>query len=298
MAGFALGDIHVSRIEEALIPLVTVDELFVGMPDDALARHGDSLGRGGFDAVTGKLTFSIHSWLVRTGRHMVLIDSCMGNHKVRPGLPYGDNLDTPWLSRLAASGVTPEQVDFVMCTHLHMDHVGWNTRLIDGRWVPTFPNARYIFSRREYEYWDPAEGGGTGWGQDGVFEDSVLPCMAADLAELVDDGYTVDDCLVVEAAPGHTRGNVVIRAASRDTSGIFSGDCLHTPLQIAYPGVSTHVCEDPVMAQATRLRLLDECAEHGHLLMPAHFPPPFVGRVSRDGAGFRYHPGTARIGTE
>lgn len=296
MNEFALGEMLVTRVEEFMIPMVTPDELFVGMPESAVDQFGDWLGPGGFHPASGRLLMSVHSWIVRTGTHIVLIDACMGNHKSRPALPHGNMLDTPWLSRLAEHGISPEQVDFVMCTHMHSDHVGWNTRLLDGRWVPTFPNAKYVFSRREYEFWDPSSGGGEGWGQEGVFEDSVLPCVQAGQVELVDDGYAVDDALVVEAAPGHTEGNIVIRAQSAGSTGLFSGDCLHTPLQIAYPEVNTIVCADPDQSRATRRRILEDCAEHGHLLMPAHFPPPFVGRISAHANGFRYHPGSARIG--
>lgn len=295
MPAFSLGEMTIARVEELALPIVKFDELFLDMPPDALRHYRDWLGPDGYDPITERMVNSVHTWVVRTGRHVVLIDTCMGNDKSRPGLPTGDHLNTPWLARLAECGVSPEQVDFVMCTHMHADHVGWNTRLQDGRWVPTFPNARYLFSRDEYEHWDPQDGAATGWGQDGVFNDSVLPCVEAGQVTLVDDGYAVDDVFVVEAAPGHTKGNIIIRASSAGATALFSGDCLHTPLQIAYPDVNTIVCEDPVQARRTRRRILEECAARGHLLVPAHFPPPFLGRISGDGDRFRYHPGLAQI---
>jgi glyoxylase-like metal-dependent hydrolase (beta-lactamase superfamily II) len=178
-----------------------------------------------------------------------------------------------------------------MCTHLHADHVGWNTRLRDGRWVPTFPNARYLFARREYEHWSPDIGGAEGLGQEGVYEDSILPCVEAGLVTLVDDGYVLDDAPQVEPAPGHPAGNSVVRARDRDKIGLFTGDCMHTPLQIACPEVNSIVCDDPVQARTTRRRILAEAAEYGHLLIPAHFPCPYVGRVSAQGDAFKYHPG-------
>jgi glyoxylase-like metal-dependent hydrolase (beta-lactamase superfamily II) len=263
---------------------------------DGITRHDlqairHRLPTGCIDAATDEVIMTLQSWLVRTPHHVVLIDTCGGNHKQRPETPMLHQLETPWLDRLREKGVNPEQVDFVMCTHLHADHVGWNTRLIDGRWVPTFPNAQYIFSRREYEHWNPAMGDAKAWGQQGVFEDSVLPCVEAGLATLVDAGYTVDDALHVESAPGHSRGNTLIRATSSGKSALFTGDCIHTPIQIALPNVCTRVCEDHTAARATRRRILNESAEHGHLIIPAHFPAPYLGRVTAANDTFNYHPG-------
>jgi glyoxylase-like metal-dependent hydrolase (beta-lactamase superfamily II) len=204
----------------------------------------------------------------------------------------GNELNTPWLSRLADKGLRAEDIDFVMCTHLHADHVGWNTRLVNGHWVPTFPNARYLFARREYDYWNPMTGPDSrSHRYDGVFEDSVLPCVEAGLATLIDEGFIVDDALRVEDAPGHSEGNILIRASSRGITGLFTGDCIHTPLQIVYPNCSTSSCIDPEAAIATRRRILSECAEYDHLLIPAHFPAALFGRVAAHGDSFRYRPG-------
>ena len=285
-----IGQLQIDRVEEFCAAVVAPQELLSGLPDDAVSRHADWLLPDCIDPGSGRMITSVHSWLVRTRHHTILIDTCYGNDKTRPSLPAADHLDTPWLARLAQKGVHPDEVDFVMCTHLHSDHVGWNTQLKDGRWVPTFPNARYIFSRKEYEHWRSNLSNADTWGQGGVFEDSVLPCMEAGLVTLVEDGFSLDDNLMVEAAPGHTLGNAIIRARSQGSTGLFSGDCMHTPLQMAYPDVNTVVCEEPALARQTRRRILTECAEHGHLLLPAHFPPPFVCRVSAAGDAFRYHP--------
>ena len=289
MKGLQIGELSVHRVEESCGPAIAASEFLVGLPDDAIEAQRDWLVPSAYDPASGNLVLSMHSWIVKTRHHTVLIDSCMGNGKTR-SLPMMHMLDTPWLSRLADRGVRPEQVDFVMCTHLHADHVGWNTRLRDGRWVPTFPNARYLFSRREFNHWDPRTGGAGGMGMEGVFEDSILPCVEAGQVTLVDDGYAVDDALVVEAAPGHTEGNSIIRARSAGSSGLFTGDCLHTPLQIAYPHVNSVACEDHAQATKTRRRILEECTERGHLMLPAHFPPPHVGQIARSGDGFRYRP--------
>jgi glyoxylase-like metal-dependent hydrolase (beta-lactamase superfamily II) len=179
-----------------------------------------------------------------------------------------------------------------MCTHLHADHVGWNTRLVNGRWVPTFPNARYLLGRREYAYWETAEGpAATGFGQESVFSDSVLPCVEAGQVQFVDNGFELDDALLVEDAPGHTPGTAIIRARSRGRGGLFIGDIMHTPLQVLYPDANSRADIDPEQSRVTRKRVLSECAEHGHLLLPAHFGPPFYGRVTHDGSAYTFQPG-------
>ncbi len=128
-----------------------------------------------FSKAEEKFIASVHSWVLRTKHNTILIDSCAGNDKHRPSLPRFHQLKLPFLERLATAGVTPESVDFVLCTHLHADHCGWNTRLLDGRWVPTFPNAKYVFSKAEQDHWaGPA--GRQGFNA-GVYADSVLPVV-------------------------------------------------------------------------------------------------------------------------
>ena len=163
------------------------------------------------DAETGRMIRAIQSYVIRTDHHTILVDACVGNDKERPSTPVWNNMQTPWLANFRALGVDPAEVDFVLCTHLHADHVGWNTQLVDGRWVPTFPNAKYIFHRDEYAFWeengDAIEGPGSA---DGCFEDSVLPVMEADQAELVGGDYQIDDRLTLEPMAGHSPGHVVL----------------------------------------------------------------------------------------
>lgn len=284
-----IGDLQVDRVEELYGAFVGADDFLDGVPRAAFTRDDAWRAAHGFDLATGNLVTSIHSWVVRTRHHNILIDTCNGNDKDRGG-SFGHMQQINWLDRLAATGLHPEDVNFVMCTHLHTDHVGWNTRLIDGRWVPTFPNAKYVFSRKEYEHWHPDIGGSTFFGQGVAFVDSVLPCVEAGQAEIVEDGYTVDDAVTLEPAPGHTPGTCVVRASSAGMGGIFAGDCLHSPLQVIYPDVNSLACEIPAQARATRRRLLADCAENGHLLLPAHFPAPFAGRVRANGDAFEYIP--------
>lgn len=282
MSGFMLGDLHVEPIVERSLPVFPPEFFFLTTPDDAIRKTVSWLAPNFYVPADNMLIMSMHSWLIRTRHHNILIDTCYGNDKERPDLLLGHRLSIPWIARLAAAGLRPDDIDFVMCTHLHADHVGWNTQLVDGRWVPTFKNARYLFGRREYEYWDSATGPATGGiGQEGVFADSVLPCMEAGLAQLIDDGHTLDDALTVEDAPGHTHGTLAIHANGKTQRGVFTGDIIHSPLQIAYPDVNSIACALPEAARTTRRRLLSYCAETGCLLTPLIFRPLTVDRSNR-----------------
>jgi glyoxylase-like metal-dependent hydrolase (beta-lactamase superfamily II) len=175
-----------------------------------------------------------------------------------------------------------------MCTHLHWDHVGWNTRLENGRWVPTFPNARYVMARREFTHWQKLHEGGEDTPHRRAFEDSVLPVVRTGQSELVDDDYAFEDGLWFEAAPGHTPGNVVIHARSRDATAVFMGDVIHHPLQLLKPDWSTMACTDRELSRTTRTRLIEEHAERGSRVLPAHFPAPSVGRIVRRNGAYWY----------
>jgi glyoxylase-like metal-dependent hydrolase (beta-lactamase superfamily II) len=235
-----------------------------------------------------RLVTSVHSWLIRTDRHTILLDCCGGNHKERPGLARFHQRDTPYLARLRAAGAAPEDIDVVLCTHLHADHVGWNTMLRDGRWVPTFPNASYLFSRAEDEYGDPRRNPAADADpQRGrAYRDSVLPVIEAGQAVLLDGTHAIDDSMVVEPAPGHTPGHVVLKLHDRGERALFCGDALHHPLQVYAPHWNSRFCEVPEQALVTRRRLLEHCAEQGALLFPVHFGAPHVGAITKDAAGF------------
>jgi glyoxylase-like metal-dependent hydrolase (beta-lactamase superfamily II) len=186
MSVFKVGKATITRIEETYQPIYTPAELFPEWTDAHLAEHEHWLVPNHYDPASGKLKLSVHSWLLQLDGRKILIDACCGNHKARPTRPWWNNLNTPWLDRLAAAGARPAEIDMVMCTHLHHDHLGWNTQLKDGHWEPTFPNARYVFSKPDFDYFqeidrDPA----TAPAEFGTFRESVLPIVEAGRADLV-----------------------------------------------------------------------------------------------------------------
>ena len=288
MQATLIGDFEVHRISEFEGPFIAPKVFFPEYDPEVLRANPDMAGPRLIDPATGKLVFSFHSFVVKTGRHNILIDSCIGNNKQRPTRPQFHQLQSPFLVDLASTGVTPEQIDYVMCTHLHWDHVGWNTRLDNGRWVPTFPNARYIMARREFEHWQAVQQRSEESPHRYAFEDSVLPVVRTGQSVLVDDNYSLEDGFFFESAPGHTPGNVVIHARSRDDRAVFLGDVLHHQFQLMQPAWSTLACTDPALSRTTRTRLVEEYAERGTRLLPGHFPSPTAGRIVRRGSAFRY----------
>jgi glyoxylase-like metal-dependent hydrolase (beta-lactamase superfamily II) len=179
-------------------------------------------------------------------------------------------------------------MDYVLCTHLHADHVGWNTRLVGGRWVPTFPNARYLFARREWEHWREAELRAA-YTTDPYYEDSLLPVMDSGQAELVATDYAFDDSVWIEPWPGHTPGHVCVVVRSQRASVVLSGDIMHTALQCAEPQLNSCFCVDAETARATRRRFLETFADGPVMIMPAHFPTPTAGWIRSHERSFRFH---------
>lgn len=289
MQALRIGEFEVHRISEFEGPYVTPQMFFPDYDPEVLRANPDMATPRVIDPETGKIVFSFHCFLVKTGHHTILIDGCLGNDKNRPQRPQFHRMRSDFLANLTnKAGVGVEDVDFVMCTHLHWDHVGWNTRLDNGRWVPTFPNARYVMARREFEHWQGVHQGGEDSPHCLAFEDSVLPVVRAGQSLLVESDYALEDSFWFESAPGHTPGNVVIHARSRNDHAVFLGDVIHHQFQLMAPEWSTVACTDPVQSRATRRRLIETFAEQGTRLMPGHFPAPTAGRIVRRGAAFRY----------
>jgi len=196
-------------------------------------------------------------------------------------------MESKYLERLKEAGVEPDQVDMVMCTHLHVDHVGWNTRLENGRWVPTFRNAKYVFSRADYDHYlkldnDPK----TAPANAGSFRDSVLPVVEAGLTQMVDGAAELDEHIKVEPAPGHTPGTIAIKFESRGEKALFCGDILHHALQVFHPEWNSFACAEGVGARKSRRTALEHCAGSGARLLPCHFGAPFTCHIDGKGDGF------------
>jgi glyoxylase-like metal-dependent hydrolase (beta-lactamase superfamily II) len=286
---WTIGTVRVTRVEEQLgFASVPPEKFFVGFEREVLERHLAWLVPNHYSPEHNRLISSVHSWLIRTPRHTILLDCCAGNHKERPGFARFHRLDTPYLARLRAAGVAPEEIDIVLCTHLHSDHVGWNTMLRDGHWVPTFPNAKYLFSRAENDYGDPRRNPAADADpqRSNAYRDSVLPVIEAGQAVLLDGAHAIDDTMLVEPAPGHTVGHVVLKVVDQGQRALFSGDAIHHALQVYVPNWNSCFCEIPNEARATRHQVLGTCADEGSLLFPIHFGAPHVAAIARQGDAF------------
>ncbi len=288
MSELKLGDVTVTRIEEMHGPVMPADQFFPDLPARAWQEHRGLLVPDHLGADGTTVHGAFQTWLLRSEGRTILIDAGIGNDKTRPGAPFWDHLHLDYLGNLAAAGVQPEDVDLVVNTHLHVDHVGWNTRLADGSWVPTFPNATYLMPRADFEFFNPAGNPQiSGSVNDGAFEDSIAPVHAAGQVQLWEHGHTIDANLRLEAAPGHTPGSSVVKLTSGTGQALFAGDILHTPLQLMHPDHSSCFCHDPVQARATRRRLLGWAADQGALVLPAHFSGHSALEVRRSGNAFQ-----------
>jgi len=284
-----VGEFEVRRVVESEGPLLKPEVFFPQSTPDIFAQHAHWLKPRHLEPASGLLVLCIQSYLVRTGRHTILVDACVGNDKDRAvHRPAWHRQNWPYLEDMCKAGVRPEEIDFVLCTHLHIDHVGWNTRLRNGRWVPTFPNAKYIFARQEYAFWEERHRQDGGAGQGMAFADSVLPVMEARQAVLVDTDHEIAAGVWFEPAPGHTAGNVVVNLRSGSDHAVLTGDVIHHPIQLVRPDWSSRACEDPVQSHRTRRALLERYADSATLFAPAHFASPSIGHVVRAGEHFAY----------
>lgn len=280
--GRSIGDIRIVRALEMIMPFDRRD-FFLQVSDEQWAPHLPWLAPNAYDPATDSLIFPMQSYVVRTSHHTILIDTCVGNHKDRPNRPrWHQKTDATYIQALAAHGIRPEHIDFVFCTHLHGDHVGWNTRLEDGRWVPTFPNARYVFGKSEFDYWTEQNA------KTPVppFDDSVLPVVEAGKAEIVRDDYAIGDHTRILPTPGHTPGHVAFTFGRGKDEAVFSGDLMHSPLQTRYPELSAKFDVDQTVAAATRRGFLERYCDTDTLCCTAHFPSPSTGKIRRLGNGF------------
>jgi glyoxylase-like metal-dependent hydrolase (beta-lactamase superfamily II) len=237
----------------------------------------------------GRLKMSIHALVVetqsgKTGSRRIVVDTCLGNDKENRRIPTWNKLQTRFLANLAAAGHPRETIDTVVCTHLHVDHVGWNTMLVDGRWVPTFPNARYLIGRIEYKHWTSQQDRED---MTAILADSVTPVWEAGLVDLVETDHRICDEISLVPTPGHTPGHVSVRISSRGEEALITGDFMHHPCQIARPQWSSTADSDPAEARRTREAMLTTFAGTPTLVIGTHFAGRTAGRIVRDGNAYR-----------
>ncbi|MFD7992115.1 MBL fold metallo-hydrolase [Streptomyces mexicanus] len=295
MQRFQLGEVEITKVVEWEGEIVPARFI---VPDSAPGIWQDNaslLVPDHWNPRTDMYRGAVQTWVLRSEGKVVLVDTGVGNDRDRPQIPLFDHLATDFLDRLAQAGVRPEQVDVVINTHIHYDHVGWNTRLGDGEWTPTFPNATYLIPRADQSYFDPRNAHRRRKPRDDherrrqegsllVYADSIAPVLGR--AVLWENSYRIDGNLVLEPAPGHTPGSCVVRLSSGSDRAVFVGDLLHSPVQIIDPGCSSCFCEDPRQAAATRLSVLERAADAGELVVPAHFAGAGAAEVRRDGSRF------------
>jgi glyoxylase-like metal-dependent hydrolase (beta-lactamase superfamily II) len=262
-----IGDVEIDRVVEWRGPVGTVGEILPDTPPEVWRRHRSWLSPDFRDPGTDEYPMTVQTWVLRSGGRTILVDTGVGNDRDRPGRPWFAQLDTDYLDRLAAAGVRPEDVDVVVNTHLHYDHVGWNTRLDGTDWVPTFPNATYLLSRADHDYFRAADAALLRL----VLADSVTPVAEAGLLRLWEDGYRIDDALRLEPAPGHTPGSSVLWVESGGETAVLASDTVHSPVQFLHPDHGCCVDIYPRQARVTRQRILHEAARTGALVCPAHF---------------------------
>lgn len=289
MDTITLGDVTLTRVQEYFGPVdMTPEDFFPDSPAEAWETHRSTLVPDFLDPATRIVNSAIQTWVLRSEGRTILVDTGVGNHKDRPYAPVWSRLNTGFLNNLARAGVRPEDVDIVINTHLHIDHVGWNTYL-DGRtWVPTFPNATYLMPKADFDFWNPANGYPTvfGRGNQNVFEDSVAPVHEAGLTQLWEDSHRIDNNLRLDLAPGHTPGSSVLTLASGSDRALFVGDLLHNPFQIHEPDSNSCFCEDPAEARSTRRKLLGWAADNNTLVVPAHLGGHGAAEIVRVGEKF------------
>ncbi len=278
MNTWQVGDVRITRVVELEIAGGT---RFI-LPD-ATPEACREIGwlQPHFMTADGKLIMSIHALIVDTGSRRIIVDTCIGNDKTR-NVPAWSNLQTSFLTDLQQAGYPRESIDTVLCTHLHVDHVGWNTMLVNGRWVPTFPNARYLLAKDEWQYWDANEDETT-YGP--ILTDSVRPVVEAGLVDLVHQTHRICDEVVLEPTPGHTPGHVSVHITSRGQEALITGDCIHHPCQMARTDWCSSADFDKGQGERTRQELLEKYAGSDVLVIGTHFATPTAGHIKREGGG-------------
>lgn len=282
-----LGNVTVTRVEELHGPIMPTGAFFPSIPEHAWKDQREILVPDHLGADDDMVHAAMQTWVLRSGGKTILVDTGIGNDKVRPAVEAWSHLQLGYLDNLARAGVRPEDVDLVINTHVHSDHIGWNTRLAGGTWVPTFPNATYLIPKVDVDFWNPANNPNIAGGvNENAFEDSVAPVLEAGQVQLWEDSHVIDANLRLEAAPGHTPGHGILKLESGTDKALFAADILHTPLQFTHPDDSSCFCTDPAQATETRRRLLGWAADSNALVLPAHFSGHGGVEIQRQGGEF------------
>lgn len=282
---FAVGDLRIDQVIEQNLPFADPFTFLPTLTPELLEENRHWLEPLSLDPETGLFIFPMQSYVIRTGRHTILVDTCVGNHKERPTRPnWHQKSDTDYMAALAKAGLTVEDIDYVMCTHLHPDHVGWNTQLQDGRWVPTFPNAKYVFSGKELAYWTERNAA------EPIphVVDSVLPVVEAGRVVEVTSDHAFDDGIHLMPTPGHTPDHFAVHLTSNGSEALMIGDMMHSPLQCRHPDLVAFPDVDREQAKATRIAVMDKYCETDTLICTAHFRSPSIGHFVRFGDAFDF----------
>ena len=280
---FKAGDATIHRIIEMECGFTPALEFLPNLTKERLAENRSWLAPAALDK-DDNLVLCFQSYVVQIGGKNILVDSCVGNDKDRPARPlWHKKKDDAFMKGLAAANLTPDDIDFVMCTHLHVDHIGWNTKLENGRWVPTFNKARYLFSKTELDYW-VEENRKTPLAQ---IEDSVIPIVEAKACDLVTSDHSLNDLVTLIPTPGHTIDHYAVTIGKGGKDAVITGDLIHSPLQARYPERTMRVDYDPAQGAASRRKFLETYCDTSTLCCFAHFPSPSKGYVKRWGDGFK-----------
>lgn len=304
-ATHTIGRTTVWKVPELDLNDFTVTQLLPNLSPEVLRHHPEWLDERIYDPKTGQVRMSVHTWVLRHEGKIILLDTGVGNDKDRPSLKVLDHRHHPFLQRLAAVGVSPEEVDYILLTHIHADHVGWNTRREGDKWVPTFPNATLICSDVEWQYGAALVSGdeaairavrqAAGLGMPvrlpapGVFTDSMLPLERAGLVRRIPvEGTEVLPGIRFLPTPGHSICHASIEVASAQQEAIFGGDVVHHPFELYDPELTSIFCEFPDVARASRRWLATTVADRDIRYFSSHFPGSSVGRILRNGDAFRW----------
>lgn len=265
---FDIGDIQVVKVVDTLESF-SPKVLYVDKDRNAFDPHLDWLQPHFLDDAKGML-LSIHSFVLKTRHHTILVDTCVGNHKTNSGFPQWNNREGNYLAELTAAGCRPEDIDFVFCTHMHVDHTGWNTQLKDGRWVPTFPNAKYLFNKSEWDCWKDEQGEH----DRAVIEQNILPIIEANQVQWVDNAWSIDDQVSLLPTPGHTPGHCSVSLGSANQRAVITGDMMIHPVQIAEPQWRQSADQDKELAIKTRSAFVDDHCDRDIMILGTHFNTP------------------------